>query len=172
MAMIRAVVHTFGGDLSDPPGVLHHINRHFNYLWGTSMFATVLYGVLDADRRTLRLSCAGHPPPILIRRGADPAPLPVHAVLPLLFRDLGDIPCFEQALDAGDRLAFYTDGVTDRQARDGSMYDQVRLMTALQPAATLDPVAALERVVADLETFAAGHEATDDQTLVIVSLGA
>ncbi len=48
MAMIRAVVHTYPGVADDPPAVLHYINRHFQFLWDTSMYATAVYAVLDA----------------------------------------------------------------------------------------------------------------------------
>ncbi|MGH9370728.1 MAG: response regulator, partial [Vicinamibacterales bacterium] len=36
MAMIRAVLHTHPSP-DDPPAVLHHLNRHFRYLWETAM---------------------------------------------------------------------------------------------------------------------------------------
>ena len=55
MAMIRAVVHTYPGVADDPPAVLHYINRHFQFLWDTPMYATAVYAVLDAARGTLRL---------------------------------------------------------------------------------------------------------------------
>src|SRR5262249_62195592 len=32
MAMIRAVLHSYPAP-DDPPAVLHHLNRHFRYLW-------------------------------------------------------------------------------------------------------------------------------------------
>ena len=43
MAMIRAVVHTYPGVADDPPAVLHYINRHFQFLWDTPMYATAVY---------------------------------------------------------------------------------------------------------------------------------
>ena len=54
----------------EPPSVLHSINRHFRYLWDSEMFATAVYGVVDAARGTLRISCAGHPPPLGTSRTA------------------------------------------------------------------------------------------------------
>ena len=51
MAMIRAVVHTYPGVADDPPAVLHYINRHFQFLWDTPMYATAVYAVLDAGAR-------------------------------------------------------------------------------------------------------------------------
>ena len=50
MAMIRAVLHTLQA-LDDPPAVLRQLNQHFPYLWESEIFATAIYGVLDARRR-------------------------------------------------------------------------------------------------------------------------
>ena len=61
MAMIRAVLHTYPAAADDPPQVLHHINRHFRYLWDTAMYATAVYAVIYSARITVRVSSAGHP---------------------------------------------------------------------------------------------------------------
>jgi sigma-B regulation protein RsbU (phosphoserine phosphatase) len=169
MAMIRAVVHTYPTAADEPPAVLRYLNRHFSYLWNGGMFATAVYAVLDAEERLLRLSCAGHPPPLIARRRQDVEPLRVYAVMPLLLKDLQEIPCLEQRLEPGDRLLFYTDGVTDRQAVDGSMYDQVRLIRTMAGLTSAEPAQVIERIVEDLDTFAAGREPEDDQTLLMVS---
>jgi sigma-B regulation protein RsbU (phosphoserine phosphatase) len=170
MAMIRAVVHTYPGVADDPPAVLRYLNQHFSYLWNSGMFATAVYGVLDPSQHLLRLSCAGHPPPLLVRDGREAEPMRVYAVMPLLLEDLRDIPCLDLELRAGDRLAFYTDGVTDRLTTDGSMYDLARLTSALSGVGPLDPAAGIAKVVADLDTFAAGREPEDDQTLLLVAI--
>jgi phosphoserine phosphatase RsbU/P len=170
MAMIRTAFHTHPEVQHDPPAVLHSINRHFRYLWESEMFATAVYAVVDAARGTLSVSCAGHPPPMLIRPDHDVSPLPVQAVLPLLWMELGDVPCSEHTLGPGDRVAFYTDGITDRHAADETMYDPERLTSALRASGTLRPAAIVERLVADLDAFAGGHEPDDDQTLVVVGV--
>ncbi len=169
MAMIRAVVHSYPGVPEDPPAVLHHLNRHFRYLWDTAMFATGIYAVLDTNRRVLRASCAGHPAPFLIRHGAA-SPLPIEPVLALLWNELGDVPCVECALQSGDRVVFFTDGITDRQAPDETMFEDDRLRATLSPFDGLDPRAIVDRTMAELDAFARGHEPDDDQTLLVVGI--
>ena len=85
MAMIRAVIHTDCGPLADPAAVLQRLNRHFRYLWDTSMYATAIAAVLDVERGVIRMSSAGHPPPLVIRDG-QVAPFPAING-PLLFWD-------------------------------------------------------------------------------------
>jgi phosphoserine phosphatase RsbU/P len=169
MAMIRAVLHTYPGEAADPPAVLHHINRHFRFLWDTAMYATAVYGVLDVGRGTLRVSSAGHPLPLVVRGGYDVQALDLDTVMCLLWDELGDVPCVEHTLQSADRLVFYTDGITDRQGSDG-MYDPERLTAALARVGTRTPAEIVEHLVNDLESFAGGHEPDDDQTLLIVGV--
>jgi sigma-B regulation protein RsbU (phosphoserine phosphatase) len=170
MAMIRAVVHTYPGVPDDPAAVLNYLNRHFRYLWDTAMFATGLYGVLDVRRHTLRLACAGHPPPMRLHADGRVESLPVDGAMALLWDEFDRLPCSEHPLEPGDRVVFYTDGITDRESADGSFYDIERLMSALARDGSRAPDAIVQRIVADLETFAAGHEPGDDQTLLVVGV--
>jgi serine phosphatase RsbU (regulator of sigma subunit) len=171
MAMIRAVLHTYPDVADDPPAVLHHINRHFRYLWDTAMYATAVYAVLDVARRTVRLSSAGHPAPLLVRGPQSVTSIAIDTVMCLLWNELGDVPCVEVGLQSGDRLLFYTDGITERQAADDTMYgDAERLTGAVAFVSTRDPQAIIDHVVADLERFADGQEPDDDQTLLVVAM--
>ena len=166
MAMIRAALHAHRAVQTDPAAVLRTLNDHFDYLWDTEMFSTAIYATVDAARRELRIACAGHPPPVLVRHGEEPRALSVDAVPPLLMMPLPLIPAPAVQLEPGDRVLFYTDGVTERIDRQGHMYDLSRLAAVLSKAATLPPARLIERVVEDLERFADGQEPEDDLTLV------
>ena len=169
MAMIRAVVHAYPGVPDDPPALLHYINRHFRFLWDTPMYATVLYAVLDVPRRTLRLSSAGHPLPLL-RRGETIAPLKTDTAMCVAWDELGDIPCVEHALAPGDVIVFYTDGITDRQAAGGVMFDVERLADSLARAGGEAAAYIAAAIMHELDAFAGGEEPDDDQTLLVVRL--
>jgi len=170
MAMIRSVVHAHCARHDDPGAMLTYLNEHFRYLWDDTIFATAVYAVIDVRRETLRLACAGHPPPLIIRNGRAVSALAVDATVPLLLGELPAAPSTEHTVRTGDRVLFYTDGITDRENAAGEPYDLERLVSALDDTRGFRAAATVDCVVMDLEKFARGHEADDDQTLLLVGL--
>jgi PAS domain S-box-containing protein len=169
MAMLRAVVHTYDWSADDPREVLSSINKHFRYLWDTEMYATAVAAVFDAKRRTMRIASAGHPPPILARAG-EVSVLPVpHAPL-LLWDELGPIESLEVQLLPGDRVVFYTDGVTDRPAADDSRFDLERLLASLADGSALTLVEMMDLLSQRLDAFGASTEPDDDQTVLALEV--
>jgi sigma-B regulation protein RsbU (phosphoserine phosphatase) len=167
MAMIRAVLHASRDARDDPAGLLRALNQHFCYLWETATFATALYGVIDAGRRTLQIACAGHPPPLLLRGEATATPLAIEAVPALFWAELTAIPVVRHDLQPGDRLVFYSDGITERHGPNDTFFEIERLIASLSAPGTRSPQAIVDRLVADLDTFAAGLEPEDDQTILV-----
>jgi sigma-B regulation protein RsbU (phosphoserine phosphatase) len=168
MAMIRAALHSHPATHADPAAVLQMLNSHFEFLWDTSMFSTAIYAVVDAGRRELHWACAGHPLPLLVRPGGRVAALEVDAIPPLLLMPLDRVPTARVTLERGDRVVFYTDGITERLDGHERMYELERLEQLLDRSTGVPAAALVERVVADVTAFAGGHESEDDQTLVVV----
>jgi len=168
MAMIRAALHSHPDSHGDPAAVLQMLNVHFEYLWDSAMFSTAIYAVVDTERRELHCACAGHPLPLLVREGAAVSPLTVDAVPPLLLMPLDHIPTTRVTLAQGDRVVFYTDGITERLDGQEHMYELERLVGLLDRSGGVPATALVERVIADVSAFAAGHESEDDQTVVVV----
>ncbi len=169
MAMIRAAVHAYRGTVCTPAALLRYINQHFEFLWETPMFATALSAVVNPRERSVTVACAGHPPPLLLRDGKV-QPLPVESTLPVLMMDLPSVPEVRHSLQAGDRLIFYTDGVTERHDATDDMYDLPRLTAAIERTATLDPATQIQAIVDDLDAFAGAREPEDDQTLLVMAM--
>jgi sigma-B regulation protein RsbU (phosphoserine phosphatase) len=168
MAMIRAAFHACPTPPVDPPAVLHYINRQFRFLWGSPLLATAFYTVIDSKTHRMSIAGAGHPAPLRVR-GTMVEPLQFDGTMPLLLADLQEIPLCEERLEPGDRLLFYTDGITERENAAGAMYELSRLRDALSRSNTLPSGEILQAIIRDVDAFAAGEEANDDQTLLLVS---
>jgi sigma-B regulation protein RsbU (phosphoserine phosphatase) len=169
MAMIRAAVHAFPGFACDPSEMVRYLNRHFAFLWESPMFATALSALVDPRDRSITIACAGHPPPLLLRAGRV-RPVDVDATMPVLMMDLPSVPEVRHALQAGDRVLFYTDGVTERYDPHDDMYDLPRLTQALEHTASLTPDQQVRAIVDGLDAFAGDREPEDDQTLLLMAI--
>jgi len=82
-------------------------------------FVTAVIAQLDLDTGALTWIGAGHPPPLLIRGGRRMRTLQLASVAPLGAGVPGTPVVAEEALEPGDLLLFYTDGLTEARAPDG-----------------------------------------------------
>ena len=169
MAMIRAAVHAFPGFACDPAEMIRYLNRHFEFLWESPMFATALSALVDPRELSVTIACAGHPPPLLLRDGRVSV-LGVDATMPILMMELTRVPDVRHPLQKGDRLLFYTDGVTERTDTTDDMFELPRLIAALERSTSLAPADQVQAIVADLDAFAGDHEPDDDQTLLLIAI--
>jgi serine phosphatase RsbU (regulator of sigma subunit) len=170
MAMMRTLVHTYPGIAGDPAAMLRRLHDHFHFLEGTTVYATAIYAVVDRDGRSLTVASAGHPPPLLFRAASDVCAMDVETTTPLLLREPGEVSPSEIELQRGDRVLFYTDGVTDRESPAGEPYDMARLCRALGLAGSAPADRALASIVADIDAFAGEAESGDDNTLLMMEV--
>jgi serine phosphatase RsbU (regulator of sigma subunit)/AmiR/NasT family two-component response regulator len=100
-----------GADALSPRQVVGRLNELFADS-AVSLFFTICYGVMDLERKKLKLLRAGHPYPLIARLGGaiEIARAGGYAVglSPRL-----EAPETEYALEPGDRFYFYTDGLLD-----------------------------------------------------------
>ena len=170
MAMIRAVVHSYPGVPDDPPKLLRYINSHFDFLWETPMYATAVYAVIDPATQTMKMSSAGHPAPLKTSASGSVESVQLENAMCLLWNEMHDVPCIEIPLQKDDRFLFFTDGITDRQSTDGTMFDLERLSAALAKHRERTPPEIATAIVAELDAFSAGQEPDDDQTLLVAAI--
>ena len=100
-----------GPDIVRPSRVAERLNRQFP-MDRTRQYFTLVYGTLDESSGQFRYVMAGHPLPVLLAKDAPPAPingsgLPIGMIENARFEDE------TVTLQTGDRLYFYTDGVTE-----------------------------------------------------------
>jgi hypothetical protein len=98
-------------------------------------FVTGVLVDLNTDTGRLRYLNAGHPRPLLLRGGKAVGQLTGGLRLPL---GLGSGPAevAEEALEPGDRILLYTDGVVEAQDPDGVFFGLPRLADLAERSAT------------------------------------
>jgi len=172
MAICCTLVRSYHGDASDPAGVLNYLNHYLCKFSGSRM-VTALYAVYDAERRSLRMSQAGHLPPLLYRPATGRVEeITSEGVYPLGLKpyEAGSVRVEEIALQRGDQLLFYTDGLVDRFNPQEKMYGIDRLKNLFSSGLAESPQEILHEISADVNRFAAGRPADDDQTMLLAIL--
>jgi PAS domain S-box-containing protein len=119
-----------------------------------------------ADSIRVRLVCAGHPPPYVLRAGAGASPAGRPGTLLGAFEDVVWEPA-ELDLHPGDTLVLYTDGVTDTTRGGGERFGQDRLAALLDTCAGLAPEDIARRIDTALLAFQEGSQRDDVAVLVL-----
>jgi len=167
MARLTSDMRYFALSEGSPARVLQRANLSLCASSRDNMFATVLYLVLDVQRRVLTFSNAGHLPPLLRRASTgsvaaiDEATNLALGVLPEAVFDE-----FSLELGTGDSVVLCTDGVVEAKSPTEEEYGFGRLQQAMAtaPAETL-----LDLVLKDVQRHTAGSPQYDDITLVAFS---
>jgi sigma-B regulation protein RsbU (phosphoserine phosphatase) len=118
MGRMRTALRAYALETSDPAEVLRRLNRKIQH-FEPDATATVLYAVCDPGLSRIRVSSAGHWPPVLALPGCAARPLDVPPDVLIGVGDGNSRRATCVMLPPGALLCFYTDGLVER--RDSSV---------------------------------------------------
>jgi sigma-B regulation protein RsbU (phosphoserine phosphatase) len=127
----RGLIKKANGKLRCPVDVLHILNQDFLMHNEWCKYFTITYGIYDARSRVFRYCRAGQTPILLIRKnqpakflteGSPPVGISCHA----RFKE------FKLSLNPGDRLYFYSDGVTEAKNEKEELFGENLLKKRLE----------------------------------------
>jgi sigma-B regulation protein RsbU (phosphoserine phosphatase) len=166
MSNVQAAVHAFASETVSPSGMCAKVNRVVSASIGEDKFITFFYGIVDAERKKLVYTNAGHNAGMLLRRDGSLIRLePGGAVLGLFPN--WNYKHEEIELRAGDRLLLFTDGVTELRSSIGDEFGEQRLIELLIENRELDAEALRDSIVEAVVSFGGG-EFQDDATLLVL----
>jgi len=134
----------------------------------TGQFATFFLAVVSGSAPVLRFTNAGHNFPMLFRAGQSERTLETGGLVVGMMEGL---PYQEEAvaLEPGDRVVFYTDGLTEAARADGEMFGEERLAKLFGALpGQLSARELVERTLAGLGEFLGEAEAGDDVTVMVL----
>jgi sigma-B regulation protein RsbU (phosphoserine phosphatase) len=116
MGRLRSALRAYALDYDDPAEVLHRLDRKLCY-FESDISATVVYAVSAPPFDVLTICSAGHPAPLIARRGQSRAEIAGASTGLLLGLDPEQHRRSEEISFApGTALAFYTDGLIERRS--------------------------------------------------------
>jgi serine phosphatase RsbU (regulator of sigma subunit) len=135
------------------------VNRFLCSRVAGQKYATLLAAQLHRDGRLAIVNC-GHVPAIVAQDGLvthlDDGDMPVGLIAEASFHVI------ERELSAGARLCILTDGISETENAEGAEFGTAVVADYLRAA---EPI---REILAAVESFAAGAEAQDDRTLVVL----
>ena len=168
MAMTCALFRSCPEMHAQPDKVIDFINRNLGNV-NRESFVTAIYAVYDATNRQVRIARAGHPLPILFRPAEGKArELACKGVFVMGMDPYKHVPTTEISLEPGDRLLFYTDGVTERFNPGDEPYGEERLCRMMERPHVANPQTLLNSIIQDLADFAGERPADDDQAMLLL----
>ena len=135
-------------------------------------YATLFLGVLSAEDERLRYVNAGHVQPVWLNpqaadeRKFEVSGMPVGIPLPG-----NDYVAGEFKFRRGERLAIFSDGVTDAENTTGEMFEDKGLVESHARLNVLDDVEQIgQAFFEELDRFRIGAPAKDDTTYLVLGL--
>ena len=164
MASIQSSLRTaalFIGD--DLAGLLRIVNAQACASSLADRYATLFYGVLDHDCRTLRYVNAGHNPPLVLHRDSsidwlEPTGAPVGLLPEAVWQERAI------RLRPGDRVLAFTDRIIEASSPSGEEWGVEGIVRAADGCATESADHLVRTILDAMDDFSAGVQ-TDDATV-------
>jgi serine phosphatase RsbU (regulator of sigma subunit)/CheY-like chemotaxis protein len=153
-------------DPLSPRRVVESLNGFFNSR-DNEMFFTICYGVIDLFTKKMRIVRAGHPYPIIQRRGGD-----IQEVRPGGFAvgvaNRIDAPEFEITCAQGDKIFFYSDGLTDSTDAGSTQFSKERLLSIIQETLAIGVKETVARIKREVMAWRGKGSFDDDVSLIAI----
>lgn len=156
----------FFGQPRSPEGVLRILDDTFP-MERFDKFFSMFYMLYELSSGTLTYCNAGHPPPILLRAQGRTELLEEGGTLV----GLGRGETFQTghvAIEDGDMLLVYTDGVTELLSPSEEQYGMERLLEEFSRQADTAPAQVLDVLAGKLQAHADGRPPDDDISVICV----
>lgn len=174
MTMIRTSLRTESRGLKDSNTVLSKVNNFVVNDMKKGMFVTVFYVIIDAKRRRLNYSSAGHNPMILYRGSTqktyflNPRGFPIGISLAEDDLFAKSITADTIQLKEDDILLLYTDGITEAMNKRREMFGEERLLKTIREYGNLPVQPFVEKIRDEVHSFTEDFPQNDDITLVVI----
>ena len=168
MSNLQAAVRAFAQEAAEPSAVCASVNRLLCRNMASGRFATFCYARIEPDAGRIVYSNAGHNPPLVVRAGNVISPLSEGGMVLGIFPE-NVYAQAEVTIAPGDRVVFYTDGITESRNGDGEEYGEERLAAAALASRALPVEAMKDALFADVTAFNCGNF-DDDATLIVVGI--
>jgi phosphoserine phosphatase RsbU/P len=172
VSTLHSALHLLLDQAGFGPPLLEMLNRHVLESSAANKFITLLLAELDPETARLTYLNAGHNPGLLVRHSESAGPLAIEQLgssgLPIGVLPGSRFLARTVALEPGDLVCIYSDGITEAESPAEEEFGTSRLLAVLSEHRARPLSEVLEAVKAATAGFSAGLPQGDDQTLVLL----
>lgn len=170
MALSRTLLRTYAFEYpTQPDHVLQVTNHRILTDTQADLFVSVFYAVLDPDSGMLTYANAGHNPPFLLRR-QETGRAELLTRTGMVLGVMADVTWEAAviALQPGDTVVIYSDGVSDALNERGEFFGDERLQALVEQRRHSPATELLDTLLAAQQDFTGSAPRFDDATLLIL----
>ena len=174
MTFTKGMIHSLCRETDSPGELLIKANRLFCENAKKGTFISLVYGILDIQKKTFTFARAGHNPIIKVnsKTGEAEELKPVGLGLGLTkeapFEQ--NIKEVELSLTADDILVLYTDGIVEALNTTNKFYGNKQLVNSLKEHLSKSSSEILHHLVADVSNFIGTAKQHDDMTVMVLKI--
>jgi sigma-B regulation protein RsbU (phosphoserine phosphatase) len=165
-AMVKALLKQAVDQGAKPSDMIQVLDRELTSLTGPEHFVTFLAVFYDPPTGRIQYVNCGHEPGLVVSSSGRIRGRLAKAGMPLGITMNSEREVGVSALDPGDRLCLWTDGLAELPAPDGRMLGRDRLAALLTCPRGTDPFRTVSDLIAEAQRFHGSHAFPDDVTLV------
>lgn len=152
-----------GGDIA---ATINYLNRLIAETTEANLFVTSFTTKLDCTSGILSYINGGHPPPLVVR-GKELLLLDKGSTVVGMFADV-EYPVSVFAMQPGDVLILYTDGVSEAENEQHEEYSLARLGAVAVSQRNLSAAEMQTALIEDLRNYCQRQDFSDDVTLMVI----
>lgn len=180
MAQLKVVVQSLARLHHEPKEFLCAVNKVMSANLDGKSFITMLYGVVDVERREMTFARAGHCPLLHVPVVQPPGRRKARWLVPdglVVGPQIDDGTLFEGllkeqtvSLAPGDLVVWFTDGISETMNEAFDCFGEERLAQVVEQYAHLPFEQLRSYILAELRAFANGADQHDDMTMILMKI--
>jgi len=182
MAQLKVIVQSLSRLHHEPREFLMAVNKVVSANLDGKSFITMLYGVIDVERREMTFARAGHCPLIHVPANQPAGMRKARLLTPdglVVGLQIDDGTMFDSllkeqtiSLAPGDLVVWFTDGISETMNEAFDCFGEDRLAQVVEQYAHLPFDQLRSYILAELRAFAGGADQHDDMTMILMKLEA
>lgn len=168
-SMLKVFFSLYGKDMLSPQLLYEMLNMEFFSYLNSGDYFTSFYGIYFEKERKFVYTNANHPPPFLLRaESGEIIPLNTEGFFVGIFKT-SKFEEKEVILNPGDRILFYSDGITQAKNVERGEFGEERLIEVYRNGSDRDITTLLDKIYEEVKNFSS-ERIDDDVTIAMIEI--